>query len=42
MIEVHPDPINAYSDGPQSLKPEKFAKLMDNIRPFIKLMNRTL
>lgn len=42
MIEVHPDPINAYSDGPQSLKPEKFAHLMDNIRPFVKLMNRTL
>ncbi len=42
MIEVHPDPINAYSDGPQSLKPTKFTHLMDNIRPFIKLMNRTL
>ncbi len=42
MIEVHPDPINAYSDGPQSLKPTKFARLMDNIRPFIKLMDRTL
>jgi 3-deoxy-7-phosphoheptulonate synthase len=42
MIEVHPDPINAYSDGPQSLKPAKFVHLMDNLRPFIKLMNRTL
>ncbi len=42
MIEVHPDPINAYSDGPQSLKPSKFVHLMENIRPFIKLMNRTL
>jgi len=42
MIEVHPDPINAYSDGPQSLKPEKFAALVENIRPFIKLMGRTL
>jgi len=42
MIEVHPDPINAYSDGPQSLKPEKFSRLVDNIRPFIKLMGRTL
>jgi len=42
MIEVHPDPINAFSDGPQSLKPSKFQHLMDNIRPFIKLMNRTL
>ena len=42
MIEVHPDPVNAYSDGPQSLKPTKFAHLMENIRPFIKLMGRTL
>lgn len=31
MIEVHPDPQNALSDGPQSLKPEKFAMLMDEI-----------
>lgn len=42
MIEVHPDPVNAYSDGPQSLKPEKFARLMQNIRPFAELMGRTL
>lgn len=28
MIEVHPDPIHAFSDGGQSLKPEKFAELM--------------
>ncbi len=42
MIEVHPDPATAFSDGPQSLKPAKFAALMDNIRPFIKLMGRTL
>lgn len=42
MIEVHPDPATAFSDGPQSLKPAKFAALMDNIRPFIELMGRTL
>lgn len=42
MIEVHPDPANAYSDGPQSLKPEKFKRLMDSLRPFIELMGRTL
>lgn len=28
MIEVHPDPLNALSDGPQSLKPAKFQQLM--------------
>lgn len=42
IIEVHPDPINAFSDGPQSLKPKKFAQLVENIRPFIQLMGRTL
>ena len=42
MIEVHPDPVHAFSDGPQSLKPEKFAKLIQTLRPFIELMGRTL
>ena len=28
MIEVHNDPENAKSDGPQSLYPEQFAELM--------------
>lgn len=28
MIEVHPDPEHAMSDGSQSLKPQKFAALM--------------
>ncbi len=32
MIEVHHEPDKALSDGPQSLKPEKFAKLMNRVR----------
>ncbi|MBN2283105.1 MAG: 3-deoxy-7-phosphoheptulonate synthase [Deltaproteobacteria bacterium] len=32
MIEVHPEPEKAYSDGKQSLKPEKFYQLMDELR----------
>ncbi len=32
LIEVHPDPERAVSDGPQSLKPEKFYQLMDDLR----------
>jgi 3-deoxy-7-phosphoheptulonate synthase len=28
MIEVHPNPAKALSDGPQSLTPERFARLM--------------
>ena len=42
MIEVHPDPVNAFSDGPQSLKPAKFAALVESLRPFIELMGRRL
>lgn len=42
IIEVHPDPVKAFSDGPQSLKPAKFASLMENLRPFAELMGRTL
>ena len=42
MIEVHPDPVNAFSDGPQSLKPDKFARLVKVIRPFAALMGRTI
>jgi 3-deoxy-7-phosphoheptulonate synthase len=32
LVEVHNDPPHALSDGPQSLRPEKFALLMDQIR----------
>ena len=28
MVEVHPDPAVALSDGPQSLRPDSFARLM--------------
>jgi 3-deoxy-7-phosphoheptulonate synthase len=32
MIEVHPDPDHALSDGAQSLTPENFGKLMEHVR----------
>jgi 3-deoxy-7-phosphoheptulonate synthase len=32
MVEVHPQPEKALSDGPQSLTPEGFAKLMQSVR----------
>ncbi|MEC9491045.1 MAG: 3-deoxy-7-phosphoheptulonate synthase [Halanaerobiales bacterium] len=32
MVEVHPNPENALSDGPQSLKPENFRLMMDEIK----------
>ncbi len=31
IIEVHPRPADALSDGPQSLKPKRFAKLMREV-----------
>jgi len=32
ILEVHPNPAEALSDGPQSLKPEAFAALMEELR----------
>ena len=32
MIEVHNDPAHAWSDGPQSMTPEAFAALMQQVR----------
>ncbi|MDK1020267.1 MAG: 3-deoxy-7-phosphoheptulonate synthase [Candidatus Hydrogenedentes bacterium] len=42
MIEVHPRPAEAFSDGAQSLKPERFAELMKEIRELVELSGRTL
>jgi 3-deoxy-7-phosphoheptulonate synthase len=42
MIEVHPDPEHASSDGPQSLKPKKFAALMEKLRLFAGAAERSL
>ncbi|PKN81944.1 MAG: 3-deoxy-7-phosphoheptulonate synthase [Deltaproteobacteria bacterium HGW-Deltaproteobacteria-1] len=38
IVEVHPEPEKAVSDGAQSLKPEKFYQLMDDIRALAKAM----
>ena len=42
MIEVHPDPEKALSDGQQSLKPERFADLAQNVRRIAGAVGRTL
>lgn len=42
IIEVHPHPEVALSDGAQSLKPERFAALMQNLRPVAEAVGRTL
>lgn len=42
ILEVHPNPEKAVSDGPQSLKPEKFARLMAELRPLAEALGRTI
>jgi len=42
IIEVHPRPEEALSDGPQSLKPAKFAQLMQELRPVALAVGREL
>ena len=38
LVEVHPEPERALSDGAQSLKPEKFYQLMEELRGLDNLM----
>jgi 3-deoxy-7-phosphoheptulonate synthase len=40
IVEVHPEPEKAVSDGGQSLKPEKFYKLMEEIKIFEQVMKK--
>ncbi len=42
MVEVHPNPANALSDGPQSLTFPEFQDLMKQLIPLAKLMNRKI
>ncbi len=40
IVEVHPNPTEALSDGAQSLKPEKFAQLVRDIRRVAEAVGR--
>lgn len=40
MIEVHPDPARALSDGPQSLTFDQFEGLMERLKPYAGLEGR--
>lgn len=42
LIEVHPHPSHALSDGAQSLKPEAFAQVMAELRAVAQAVNREL
>ncbi len=40
IVEVHHDPEKALSDGPQSLKPKKFAHMMDSLEKLSSVMTK--
>ncbi len=40
IVEVHPDPARALSDGAQSLYPDQFVELMGQIRPIARAIGR--
>lgn len=42
LVEVHNNPEKASCDGPQSLRPEVFAAMMDKIRQFAAVADRTV
>ena len=42
IIEVHPNPDKAMSDGAQSLFPEQFSKLVQELRIIAPAVGRTI
>lgn len=42
IIEVHPHPDRALSDGPQALKPEIFSQLMTELKAIAKAIGRKI
>lgn len=42
MIEVHPNPENAMSDGPQSLYPHQFESLLPTLKTMLQSMGRVM
>ena len=42
IVEVHPDPAKAVSDGRQSLKPEAFAEMVKQVGQIAQIMGRKL
>jgi 3-deoxy-7-phosphoheptulonate synthase len=42
MVEVHPNPEMAYSDGAQSLVPDQFKAVMEDVRRYLPLEGKRL
>jgi 3-deoxy-7-phosphoheptulonate synthase len=41
LVEMHPNPEKAMSDGAQSLDPKQFAGMMRDLQPYIELWKRS-
>jgi 3-deoxy-7-phosphoheptulonate synthase len=41
MVETHPCPEEAWSDGPQSLTFEEFSRMMKDLEPYIDLWKQS-
>jgi 3-deoxy-7-phosphoheptulonate synthase len=42
IVEVHPEPEKAFSDGAQSLRPEQFYQMMEEVRVMEKIMKEKI
>ncbi|OQA09135.1 MAG: Phospho-2-dehydro-3-deoxyheptonate aldolase [Firmicutes bacterium ADurb.Bin373] len=42
IVEMHPNPSEALCDGPQSLTPENFKMMMDDLKKIAGLMGRKM
>ncbi|HSV31037.1 MAG TPA: 3-deoxy-7-phosphoheptulonate synthase [Atribacteraceae bacterium] len=42
IVEVHPNPVEALSDGPQSLSPDQFTRLIEALQELSAVVKRTL
>jgi 3-deoxy-7-phosphoheptulonate synthase len=41
LVEVHPDPDHALSDGAQTLRPDQFIEMMEQVRAIAKVIGRS-
>ena len=41
IVEVHPDPDHAVSDGAQTLRPDQFAQMMTQVRAIASAVERS-
>ncbi|MEX2015963.1 MAG: hypothetical protein WD873_04930, partial [Candidatus Hydrogenedentales bacterium] len=42
MVEMHPHPEEAFSDGAQSLRPDKFEQMMRQLAPIAEAVGRSI